>query len=98
MTLKSPESFPSSPNIFHTRLSDGRSPNPAVPLALFSRSPWGEGRTNMSQISRGILGAIAISLAFGAASFAAGHDLTGTLARSPGDTAGTLATDINRAA
>jgi hypothetical protein len=52
----------------------------------------------MSQISSAIFGAIAVSLAFGAASFAAGHDLTGTLTRSLGDTVGTPASDINRAA
>ena len=48
----------------------------------------------MSQISRGIFGAIAISLALGVASFATGHDLTENLV----DTAGTPASDINRAA
>jgi len=48
----------------------------------------------MSQISRGIFGAIAISLALGAVPFAAGGDLTGGAQ----DTADTFATDINRAA
>jgi len=48
----------------------------------------------MSQISRGILGAIAISVGLGVASFAAGHELTGNLV----DAAGTPASDINRAA
>ena len=48
----------------------------------------------MSQLSRGILAAIAISLGLGVASFAAGHDLAGTLV----DTAGTPGSDINRAA
>ena len=48
----------------------------------------------MSQISRGIFGAIVISLMLGAIPFAAGRDLTGALQ----DTAGTPASDINRAA
>jgi hypothetical protein len=48
----------------------------------------------MSQTSRGIFGAIAISLTLGAIPFAAGRDLTG----GPQDTAGTPASDINRAA
>jgi hypothetical protein len=48
----------------------------------------------MSQISRGIFGAIAISLTLGAIPFAAGRDLTGGAQ----DIAGTPATDINRAA
>jgi hypothetical protein len=48
----------------------------------------------MSQISRGILAAIAISLGLGVASFAAGHDLTGSLV----GTVGVPASDINRAA
>ena len=59
-----------------------------LPIAM------GRGKTDMSQISRGILGAIAISLGLGVASFAAGHDLVGN----PVDVAGTPASDINRAA
>jgi hypothetical protein len=70
------------------------SPNPAGSLTLFSLIAMGEGPTNMSQISRGIFGAIAISLTLGAIPFAAGRDLTG----GPQDTAGTPASDINRAA
>ncbi len=70
------------------------SPNPARSLTLFSLIAMGEGPTNMSQISRGIFGAIAISLTLGAIPFAAGRDLTG----GPQDTAGTPASDINRAA
>jgi hypothetical protein len=56
--------------------------NSAVPLALFSQSPWGDGSTGghiMPQLSRGIstgvLSAIAVSLTFGAAQFASGRDL-----------------------
>jgi hypothetical protein len=48
----------------------------------------------MSQISRGIFGAIAISLTLGAVAFAAGGDLTAAQ-QNP---TGTSATDINRAA
>src|SRR5436305_1273516 len=48
----------------------------------------------MSQLSRGILAAIAVSLGLGVASFAAGHDLTGSLV----DTAGAPTSGINRTA
>jgi len=48
----------------------------------------------MSQLTRGILGAIAISLTFGAVQFASGRDLS----EGPQDTAGTPAATINRAA
>jgi hypothetical protein len=48
----------------------------------------------MSQISRGIFGTIAISLALGAVAFAAGRDLSGGAQ----DAAGTSEAAINRAA
>jgi hypothetical protein len=48
----------------------------------------------MSQISRGIFGAIAISLALGAVPFAAGRDLSGGAQYA----AGTSEADVNRAA
>ena len=65
-------------------------PNPAGSLALVSRSPWGEGPTDMSQISRGIF---AVSLTLGAVPLALGRDLYGAQ-----DPSGTPVTAINRAA
>jgi hypothetical protein len=47
----------------------------------------------MSQLSRGIFGAIAIALTFGAVQFASGRDLSGGLQ----DSAGTPAAAVNRA-
>src|SRR6202035_5246141 len=76
MTRKPPDQFPPL-QIFFTRLSDRGPPNPAGSLALVSRSPWGEGRTSMSQISRGIFAAIAVSLTLGAVPLALGRDLYG---------------------
>jgi hypothetical protein len=48
----------------------------------------------MSQLSRGIFGAIAIALTFGAVQFASGRDLS----EGRQDSAGTPAATINRAA
>jgi phosphopantothenate synthetase len=52
------------------------------------------GRHQMSKLSTGILGAIAVSLSLGAAQFASGQDLAGTFQIS----AGTSEAAINRAA
>src|SRR5947209_3058866 len=49
----------------------------------------GAGRAAMSQISRAILGAMAVSLTVGAVQFASGHDLTGGLGTTIGTTIGT---------
>src|SRR6266511_2258899 len=48
----------------------------------------------MSQILKGIFGALAISLTFGAVQFASGHDLTGGRKVAPA----APETDVNRAA
>jgi hypothetical protein len=50
----------------------------------------------MSQLSRGILGVVAVSLTLGAAQFALGRDLSGRQQDSQ-DSAGTSATAVNRA-
>jgi hypothetical protein len=49
-------------------------------LTLMSRSPWGEGTSVMSQISRGIFGFTAIALTLGAVPLAMGRDLAGSAA------------------
>jgi hypothetical protein len=48
-------------------------------VRLILRSPWGEGQSIMSQISNGILAALAVSATLGAAQLASGHDLMGRL-------------------
>src|SRR5687767_11247423 len=58
----------------------------------------GRGTANMSQISKAIFGAIAVSLTFGAAQFASGHDLADrwqALAEAQTQTVG-IASAINR--
>jgi hypothetical protein len=78
--------------------------NSAGSLALFRRSPWGEGPTIMSQISKAVFGTIAASLTLGAVQLAFGHDLgfrpelirQGLLGQP--SLAGTPATLINRSA
>jgi hypothetical protein len=56
---------------------------PAGVVSLIAMGRWTVGRRAMSQkskdiVSKGILGAIAISLTFGAAQYALGRDLAGT--------------------
>jgi hypothetical protein len=65
----------------------GRAQNRAVPVALDRWSPWGDGSTGgqampqhcrgiSRRVSKGVFGAIALSLTFGAAQFASGRDLS----------------------
>jgi uncharacterized membrane protein len=67
----------------------GCAENRAVPVALDRWSPWGDGSTGgqampqqcrgiSRRISKGVFGAIALSLTFGAAQFASGRDLSGS--------------------
>jgi hypothetical protein len=72
--------------------------NPGGSLALFSRSPFGEGRAIMLRLATGIYGAIALSLTLGAVQFALGRDLSGAAQTSALDVLDTSAPAINRAA
>jgi hypothetical protein len=75
--------------------------NSAVLTRLSFQSPWGEGRAAMSQlskaISKGIFGAIALTLTFGAIQFASGRDLGRATSSGQPDQVEASATAINRA-
>lgn len=62
-------------------------------IAMSPKRSWGEGPTNMSQISRGMFAAVAISLTLGAAQFASGRDLS----RDSQSASDMTATAVNRA-